>query len=43
MGSSYGAAVDEHVYLTKKVKLLNTIKLKKKTTTTTKKQSKQVK
>ena len=29
MGSSYGAAVDEHVYLTKKVKLLNTIKLKK--------------
>ena len=30
MGSSYGATVDEHVYLTKKVKLLNTIKLKKK-------------
>ena len=30
MGSSYGAAVDKHVYLTKKVKLLNTIKLKKK-------------
>ena len=29
MGSSYGAAVDKHVYLTKKVKLLNTIKLKK--------------
>ena len=28
MGSSYGATVDEHVYLTKKVKLLNTIKLK---------------
>ena len=40
MGSSYGATVDEHVYLTKKVKLLNTIKLKKKPP---KKPSKQVK
>ena len=40
MGSSYGATVDEHVYLTKKVKLLNTIKLKKKNPKKTKQTSK---